>query len=557
MLAGALEILQTLDEFDDETALNTVVDRLNQWIRQQAPDKSWKLEPRLRNLPEDYRDMYVVDAIGDPDFVHAFDGPFLRETAWMKLISDRVVSEQSAKRATDPGAKDLPEANPVQVASWLFDWTVRNIQLEEDSWPEKGVPKLPRNWHTPWETLLLGRGTASDRAWVFILLARQQNLPVVMIGVPQGGDVNRVKAWLPALVDMGSGSGESGAELYLFDPALGLPIPGPGGQGVATLSQAAADENVLKQLDVPQFPYPVKAGDLKSVVVLAEVSPGYLSQRMKVLESQLAGGLRMTLTASAEAIAQQLAKTPHVAEVRLWMRPYETWSARLAEDAPKTEPRLEMFMFTDWKSQRGSEVERYRNERLRNRDLVNRDDPLDFSEPKRAEGKKFPLRTGRLRMLRGAYESRQDAPGSGALAHLLQVMVTEDEESAALRANIPTQAILVVRHYAQAAILWLGQIKVDMAEQAPKGEPRDTQSATRLLEQLTKSVWKQSATYSLGRMYEEVAANERAGGRTTEADAALAKAIALYRQDDSPQRHGNLLRAKALSAAMTATTVSE
>ena len=60
-------------------------------------------------------------------------------------------------------------------AAALFDWTIRNIQLESD---EDGIP------HRPWHTLLYGNGTAEQRAWVFAGLCRQQGLNVVMVGIP-------------------------------------------------------------------------------------------------------------------------------------------------------------------------------------------------------------------------------------------------------------------------------------------------------------------------------------------------------------------------------------
>jgi hypothetical protein len=91
-----------------------------------------------------------------------------------------------------------------------------------------------------------------------------------------------------------------GQELYLFDPQLGLPIPAPGGIKVdqagqldiypATLSQAATNVEVLRQMDVPSGrSYPVKTSQAKQVVVLIEASPTYLARRMKLIESRLAG----------------------------------------------------------------------------------------------------------------------------------------------------------------------------------------------------------------------------------------------------------------------------
>ena len=94
----------------------------------------------------------------------------------------------------------------------------------------------------------------TQRAWVFILLGRQQGLDIVMLAVPDPDRSNQPRPWLPALV--------RGDQLYLFDTSLGLPIPGPGGKGVATLAQAAEDESILNGLDLDEsHHYPIKAAE--------------------------------------------------------------------------------------------------------------------------------------------------------------------------------------------------------------------------------------------------------------------------------------------------------
>ena len=40
-------------------------------------------------------------------------------------------------------------------------------------------------------------------------------------------------------------------QAYLFDARLGLAIPGPDGQGVATLNQALADPAILERMNFP------------------------------------------------------------------------------------------------------------------------------------------------------------------------------------------------------------------------------------------------------------------------------------------------------------------
>ena len=68
------------------------------------------------------------------------------------------------------------------MARSLFDWTIRNIQADDDS-PDR-VPQVP------WETLFLGHGTKWERAWTYILLLRQRGIDAALLAVP-----DRFIAW--------------------------------------------------------------------------------------------------------------------------------------------------------------------------------------------------------------------------------------------------------------------------------------------------------------------------------------------------------------------------
>ena len=148
----------------------------------------------------------------------------------------------------------------LSVAEALFDWTVRNIPVGSAA-----AATIPRPRSNGWrcncrgKRLFFGSGTPLGRAWVFILLARQAGLDVVMLATPDAKSPDGLRPWIPALV--------SGGNLYLFDTTYGLPIPGPKGQGVATLAQAAADDSILRQMDIPgDRIYPKKAADLAKVI---------------------------------------------------------------------------------------------------------------------------------------------------------------------------------------------------------------------------------------------------------------------------------------------------
>ncbi len=153
----------------------------------------------------------------------------MQEAVWLRDISRRAQGESF---------------NDVARATAIFDWVVRNIQLDADS------AAMP---YRPWESLVYGHGTAEQRAWVFALMARQMGLDVVVLEVPadagSAAATGKSKFWLPALLSDG--------KLYLYDTRLGLPIPGKDGKGVATLAELQADPTLLRELDVADSAYPV------------------------------------------------------------------------------------------------------------------------------------------------------------------------------------------------------------------------------------------------------------------------------------------------------------
>ena len=145
--------------------------------------------------------------------------------------------------------------------------------------------------------------------------------------------LNDLRPWAVAVLIEG--------KLYLFEPALGLPIPGPGKIGrdrggrldirPATLAEVAADDGLLRRLDQPRTsPYPLKAADLSRIVFLIEASPQYLAKRMQLIESRLTGKQKMALTAAPTATAHRLlAAAGGRASAQLWLLPYMSLQRRM------------------------------------------------------------------------------------------------------------------------------------------------------------------------------------------------------------------------------------
>lgn len=299
-LQYAFDVLRSTEEFQTAESLQAVVARLNQWTQDKQPRADWQPEPILETLPEELRQLPAVRSLGDLRFP-PIDGPELQQTVWLSAIAERARGQES---------------QPLPIAQALFDWVVRNEQIERDA--NMPVPHMPR------EILILGHSTAADRAWIFTLLCRQQGLDVVELAIA-GDDGTEPRLWTPAVFLDG--------ELYLFDTRLGLPIAGPEGKPVATLRDVLADEKLLRAMDLdPQRLYPITADDLQHLVALVEASPMFISQRMQLVESELPGKETLILTAHPSALAEKVKSHPGITGVQAWRLPYERMKKQMQLD---------------------------------------------------------------------------------------------------------------------------------------------------------------------------------------------------------------------------------
>ena len=188
-------------------------------------------------------------------------------------------------------------------------------------------------------------GFWAERAWLFMVLCRQLGVDVGPDHVYQGqrgravgvrnrrrtrrgsgrlsaraGPPRPVIAWIcAALID---------GKAYLFDARVGLPVPGPDGEGVATLDQALADPAILERMNLPgQSPYGTSRASLlaspSKIGILIDSSQGFFHPKMKMLQRELAGKNRTILYRDPAEQRDHFAKVlgDRLGEVKLWSMP--------------------------------------------------------------------------------------------------------------------------------------------------------------------------------------------------------------------------------------------
>jgi tetratricopeptide (TPR) repeat protein len=521
----AMDYLSRLEDFEPQQGMMQVAYQLNRWLESVDDFEQWEPSPLLDDLPPTLRAIAPLARLEKRE-ITLDDVLYLREASWMKSVSQWVADHEdmldvsSWLEQLEPSLGE-PHAHDVALAMRLFDWTVQNIQLDalpdfpvsEETppgfdpvfWPLYRAQAGPgyRTW--PWQTLLFGRGDAWQRARVFAGLARQQEIDVVMLAIQDEGHAGRPRPWLTAaLID---------DRLYLFDPQLGLPIAGLETGSVATLQQVRQDPSLLRRLDLGKdLVYPVRADDLTRLVVLLDAPPESFSYRMHRIESQPTSSPPLALTIEPQRLISRLADCG-LQQVQIWHTPLETWIFRNAlkrygeEDAEL----IQYLLFEEWIFDNEMPLVRARQLHLRGR----------FEQEEERNGAKAEYLRARVpntkiaRITTSPEVRKELGIVRGRQNDLQWEVYLQSSESILVRAK-------------QNASLWLGLIHY------ATGRHEDARDwfQIRCLDAYEDGPWTGSARYNLARSYERM--ND------------LEAARQLYLLDDSPQKHGNLIRARML-----------
>ena len=420
------------------------------------------------------------------------------------------------------------ESRDLSLAYRLFDWTVRNIQLDpeiedidivgSEKERERRDRDTLRHYYYPWENLLYGHGDWLERSRVFMLLGRQLGINIVMLVAEREDEPEQ--PWVTAVL--------LGDKLYLFDALLGIPLPGQGGAPFAHLEDYVSDPPLLDALNVDSQRYRIVKSDLTNLKASVDATPAALSQRFKQIETRLSGDNKVVLTTSPTPLARQLRACQHINDVEIWLLPYRGYQffQSLRNNPQGALPLL---------AKRQEEQQPFRTRGL--------------------------LMRGRLLHLRGEYTGEYNDPGATKL-YLDSRMSKKDlqrfnvpmhlvPQESPLVANLPEDPVeakmvfdkrlqqgrAMAMRAKDLATYWLGLVSFD--SQNPN-RFRVAADFFKLIVADENSAWKQSAQYNLARAYEAM-------GIQSQDRMLIDEAIELLESDrTTPQRVGNLIRAQRL-----------
>ncbi len=488
--AGEISLLKTLSQV---VPLETLQQTAGRDSFADTDIDQLKLRYLYRQVAEAVRSRQIVDPLFQP---------------WVERQRDVLGDE-----ATDQ----------LSVAMRLFDWTIRNIKLEPGELENALPVALPLGMvfhgegyrQTPFQTLFRSTGDGLQRTGVFLGLCRQADLTACLLALPpSAASDNRPQPWLAGVL--------IGGEVYLFDCRLGVPVIGPGQDGIATLAQARRDAAVLRRMNVPGwFDYPVQRDDVQQCVAMLMVSPESISSRQRLLAAALTGDMRMEVYDDAQAMAEQLTAVNGIATAEIWDMPLKAdIYLQTLERLAISDPMIQFYLRAPWAVLEG-----------------------DFEQ---ARG----LALGRWRHLQGDLDGNVDEAIEGA-KKLYLAQRQPEFEIAELRVDVELQKAYGIRRelrmtselYDQQiaqvqtfmrqgkimATYWLSLIQYDTG----RFDLARTWFEQRILGDGIESDWEVPARFNLARTWEQLSQP--------------AAAIELFRVEGSPQEHGNRLRARLLS----------
>ncbi len=521
-------LLTRLIELNPDESQRQISYHLNRWL-ESAPLPEQATKPALfktiaDRLPVASRDeLLLSDRFMRSDISHLRDAYLFGAIAkWIDSprSDDPLLENWLAEQQTKLGES---HANQLRSACRFFDWTVRNVALEPfmaTPGMQLTPPEMPLGMvfqgagyrQTDYETVWRGTGDALQRTGVFTQLCRQAGVTAALLAVPSA-ETGELAPWAVGVL--------IGSDVYLFEPALGVFVPGPNQVGIATLADARTDASVMRRLNIPGFfDYPFSKQEVQQNIALLNVLPVGMSSRMQHLESRLTGDRRMTVYSDVDEIAHKLDAASGIAGVRIWDVPLlaEVYHTAL-EQAAQRDPMLGFWYYSRWaimdanvESSRLFSLARWRH--LHGEFDSDDENHIEGARPLYLSQRKPEFEIADLRIdvnLQMAYGIRREL---GMPTELYDRQVQ--------------QAQNMIRLGKQTATYWLSLIQYDDG----RYDTAETWFRKRVLDDSQLSHWVPAARYNLGRTIEHLDEQEQA--------------VELYKTSGDIQEHGNRIRARLL-----------
>lgn len=270
----------------DATAYRGVIQQLNDHLARTAQEKPPPLAEASRQLLAErfHLEPDELAEVANPNF-SLLDAHYLEQQTLFRDIA---------------AALQMNQRPALERAVAGFAWVTRQVRPQAHA-----APPMP-----PHLILRRGWGNSQDRALVFLALLQQLHLDGCAVVLPGSNDQTAPVLLTGVLV---------GKDLHLFDPRLGLPVPGPGGEGVATLAQVQSQPEILRALDGENgLRYDLNADQIKKAAVYLGYPLSALAPRLRWLQSQLVGEESLVLAVDAAAQLQKFQSALPTTPIRAW-----------------------------------------------------------------------------------------------------------------------------------------------------------------------------------------------------------------------------------------------
>jgi hypothetical protein len=262
---------------DDWTRARDGLQRLSGYFSRPEVQARLKLAPAEREFL--IKDVHLSESELTDVESSAFrypDAHYLDECALLRDAA-RLLDVQGSQNTTDR-------------AQHYFRWVMRNVYLNEqgDHW-------IPNAF-----VLRRGFGTALERALVFLAILRQANIEGCLVVGPE----REPKQLLVAVLD------EKTSRLLLFDPRLGMALPGKNDKGVLALSEALENPALLE-------PFSIAKDDVKKLEAWLVCPLQALSPRMLELQRGLSAHTPIVLHQNAKGLHDHIAGASKI-PARVW-----------------------------------------------------------------------------------------------------------------------------------------------------------------------------------------------------------------------------------------------